>query len=42
MDNTASQKVLEKAGMKREGIKKNLDGIAIEQVIYGILRDDRK
>ena len=42
MENTASQKVLEKVGMKREGIKKSSDEVAIEQVIYGIARDDRK
>lgn len=41
-ENIASQKVLEKVGMKREGIKKSSDEVAIEQVIYGIARDDRK
>lgn len=40
MENIASQKVLEKAGLKKEAIKKSEDGIAMEQVIYGIVRDE--
>ena len=42
IENVASQKVLEKAGLKKEGIKKNVDEGAVERVIYGIVRDEWK
>lgn len=40
--NIASQKVLEKAGLIKEGVKQSTEGLAMEQVIYGIARDEWK